>query len=109
MAANNGRPPDAEPTDYRFVPYADFAARTYPRAEPLLGTRSANYFAASSLLMVHGPAGSSKSTWTIDGAVHLAAGVPWLGLAVPRPVRLGLIENEGPAALYQQKLDAKQQ
>ena len=32
-----------------------------------------------SLLMVYGADGSGKSTWTIDGIAHLAAGVDWLG------------------------------
>ena len=29
-----------------------------------------------------------RSTWTIDGIVHLAAGADWLGIPVPRPVRV---------------------
>jgi hypothetical protein len=57
--------------------------------------------------MVYGADGSAKSTWTIDGLAHLAAGVDWLGIAVPRPVRICIIENEGPPNLFQQKLAAK--
>ena len=48
-----------------------------------------------------------RSTWTIDGIAHLAAGVDWLGIPVPRPVRICVIENEGPPCLFQQKLAAK--
>ena len=57
--------------------------------------------------MVYGADGSGKSTWTIDGIAHLAAGEPWLGIRVPRPVRVAVIENEGPPSLFQQKLEAK--
>ena len=57
--------------------------------------------------MVYGADGSAKSTWTIDGLAHLAAGIDWLGIAVPRPVRICIIENEGPPNLFQQKLAAK--
>ncbi len=108
-AESNGRTMEPASTehDYRFVPYGDFAARSYPVAAPLLGKPGSVYLAESSLLIVYGSEGASKSTWTIDGVAHLAAGVDWLGLPVPRPVRLLLIENEGPAGLYQQKLAAK--
>ena len=79
----------------------------YPKAEPLLGEPGAIFLARGSLLMVYGADGAGKSTWTIDGIAHLAAGVPWLGIPVPRPVRVCIIENEGPPALFQQKLAAK--
>jgi AAA domain len=106
-AENNGRPSDE--VSYRFDPLADFAARTYPDAEPLLGERGAIYLATGSLLLVYGGDGTGKSTWTIDGAAHLGAGRDWLGLPVPRPARCLLIENEGPAGLFQAKLEAKRE
>ena len=95
------------------LPQFEFAAsvssprRTYPAAEPLLGEPGAIFLARGSLLMVYGADGSGKSTWTIDGLVHLAAGTDWLGIPVPRPVRFCVIENEGPPDLFQQKLAAK--
>jgi hypothetical protein len=92
---------------YQFATYGEFAAHKFPDAEPLLGAPGAIYLAAGSLLMVYGPDGSGKSTWTIDGVVHLAAGADWLGVPVPRPVRVCIIENEGPPSLLQQKLAAK--
>ena len=92
---------------YQFAPFAEFAARKYPDAEPLLGERGSTYLAVGSLLLVYGSDGAGKSTWTIDAAAHLGAGRDWLGLPVPRPVRCLLIENEGPGGLYQEKLDAK--
>jgi AAA domain len=39
--------------------------------------------------------------------VHLALGLPWLGLAVPRPLRIVIIENEGPRGPFRRKLRRK--
>jgi hypothetical protein len=112
-ASPNGTAPEgeasAEPTAYRFASFADFAAHSFPDAEPLLGERGRTYLGLGSLLLVYGSDGTGKSTWTIDGAAHLAAGRDWLGIPVPRPARCLLIENEGPAGLFQAKLASKQQ
>jgi AAA domain len=107
-AASNGRPP-ADETAYSFASFGDFAAHSYPDAEPLLGGRGEVYLARGSLLLAYGCDGAGKSTWTIDGACHLAAGRDWLGIPVPRPVRCLVMENEGPAGLFQQKITAKRE
>lgn len=57
--------------------------------------------------MVYGSDGAGKSTLTIDAIAHLGAGVDWLGIAVPRPVRFCVIENEGPPSLFQDKIARK--
>jgi AAA domain len=103
----NSAGPDETPKRYEFGTYAEFTARKFPVAEPLLGDPVKTFLAVGSLLMVYGADGSGKSTWMIDGIVHLAAGVDWLGIPVPRPVRVCVIENEGPPSLFQQKLCAK--
>jgi hypothetical protein len=92
---------------FEFEPMSDFLKRPFVRAEALLGEPGMVILARGSLFMVYGADGSGKSTFTIDGVAHLAAGVDWLGIPVPRPVRVCLIENEGPPSLYQQKLAAK--
>jgi hypothetical protein len=97
----------SEERHYEFSSLADFLAHPFPEAEPLLGEPGAIFLARGSLLMVYGADGSAKSTWTIDGLAHLAAGIDWLGIAVPRPVRICIIENEGPPNLFQRKLEAK--
>jgi len=56
------------------------------------------------------PALCPRATLTdlgIDLACHLAAGDDWLGLAVPKPVRVLLIEAEGPRPLFRDKLPPK--
>ena len=95
------------PPRYEFSTLADFLEHPFPKAEPLLGEPGRILLARGSLFMVYGADGSAKSTWTIDGLAHLAAGVDWLGVPVPRPVRICIIENEGPPSLFQQKLAAK--
>jgi AAA domain len=56
------------------------------------------------LTLVYGADGTGKSTLTVDAIAHLAAGRDWLGIPVQRPVRVLVIENEGPPSLFQQKL-----
>ena len=89
---------------YEFNSYQDFVAREFPAAEPLLGESGRILLAVGSLLMVYGADGCGKSTWTIDGLVHICAGADWLGVPVPRQVRACIIENEGPPSLFQAKL-----
>jgi hypothetical protein len=104
----NGYEREADLRGFRFGSFAEFRAQNYPEPEPLLGERGKILLAVGSFLLVYGSDGAAKSTWTIDAAAHLAAGRDWLGIKVPRPVRCLLIENEGPAGLYQAKLDHKQ-
>jgi hypothetical protein len=92
---------------FEFGALSEFLAHEYPKAEPLLGGPGEIYVAKGSLFMVYGADGSGKSTLSVDAVGHLAAGVSWLGLPVPRPVRVCLIENEGPPDLFQQKLATK--
>src|SRR4051794_34215156 len=112
---DNGHEPRLEasaaqdsPSRLSFLSAADFLAANYPPAEPLLGDpETITYVARSSLTMLYGDGGSAKSTLTMDLVAHLATGIDWLGIPVPRPVRVVMIENEGPAQLFQQKLEAK--
>ena len=92
---------------YSFMPLKRFLASPYPTAEVLLGRPKQIYLALGSLIIFYGEEGTAKTTLTVDGIAHLAAGVDWLGIPVPRPVKFCVIENEGPAALFQSKLDDK--
>jgi hypothetical protein len=51
-----------------------------------------------------GPGGSGKSTLTRHLVAHLAAGVPWFGVGVSRPLRIGFVENEGPKEPFQDSI-----
>ena len=54
--------------------------------------------------MVYGDGGAGKTTLCIDLGCHLGAGDKWLGIPIPKPRRVLLIENEGPRALYRREL-----
>ena len=97
----------ARPPRSQFASYQEFATQDFVTAETLLGEPGEPLLAVGSLLMVYGADGSGKSTWTIDGLIHLAAGTDWLGITVPRPARVLIIENEGPPSLFQRKLREK--
>lgn len=91
----------------RFVSLEDFAAREEASAKPLLGSSADMVLAAGSTLILYGDGGTSKTTLTLDAVLHLAAGASWLGLTVPRPLTVLLIENEGPRGPFRRKLEQK--
>ena len=59
-------------------------------------------------VLVYGDGGAGKTTLCVDLCCHLADGRQWLGLLTPaRPLRIALVENEGPRAMFRVKLRAK--
>jgi hypothetical protein len=78
-----------------------------PGAEALLGDEDGALIPAGGDVMVYGDGGAGKTTLAVDLAFHWAAGDDWLGIPVPRPVSVLLIENEGPRALLRKKLRRK--
>jgi hypothetical protein len=75
--------------------------------DPLLGNAEENLLPAGGLLIMFAKGGRGKTTATIDAVFHLASGLPWLGFAVGRPLRILIIENEGPQEPFRQKLELK--
>jgi len=57
--------------------------------------------------MFYGDGGAGKTTLAVDLACHLAAGDEWLGIPVARPLRVLVIENEGPRPHFRAKLRRK--
>jgi 5S rRNA maturation endonuclease (ribonuclease M5) len=99
-------PPAAE-TAVRIVPLDEFVSVTEDVAEPLIGTPEDSLLPSDGLLLMYGDGGAGKTTLSIDALGHLAAGINWLGIAVSRPLRIMLIENEGPRGPFRQRLAAK--
>jgi hypothetical protein len=82
-----------------------FAAVDEPGADPLVIATDGVMLPVDGFVKVYGAGGSGKTTLLVDWAVHLAAGVPWLGLLEPaRPLVVLVLENEGPRAEFRRKL-----
>jgi hypothetical protein len=94
-------------TDVRIVPLAEFVSVDEPSAEPLIGEKRETVLPAGGRLLMYGDGGAGKTTFTIDAIAHLAAGVSWMGLHVARPLRVLIVENEGPRGMFREKLDEK--
>lgn len=90
-----------------FLPLDAFLEQDDEAAEPLLGTREETVLPVGGDLLSYGQAGSGKTTLAVDGIAHLAAGIDWLGLHVPQPVVVAIIENEGPRSQFRDKLRSK--
>ena len=78
-------------TRVRIVTAQEFAAIEEPGADPLLGEPGGPVIPEGGDVLLYGDGGASKTTLGIDLACHLAAGDPWLGIAIARAVKIGLI------------------
>jgi hypothetical protein len=85
----------------------EFAEEDEPAAAAVLGTDEAALIAEGGDVMVYGDGGAGKTTLAIDLGFHLATGRDWIGIPVPRAVRVLLIENEGPRPQLRRKLARK--
>jgi hypothetical protein len=83
---------------------AEFLAQEEEPPVALLGDSGAVVVPESGFVILGGRGGRGKTTLTNDMGLHLASGVDWLGFRVPRPLRVLLIENEGPKAAFREKL-----
>ena len=82
------------------VTLAEFIALERPKAEPLIADIDGRpLITRNSLTLVGGLGGSGKTTWFVETALHLAAGVDYLGFTIPQPASV-LIENEGPEEIF---------
>ena len=106
-AEQNGTAATGTVAAVRFVTLEEFIAIDEPSAEPLLGSGDETVIPVGGDVITYGKAGAGKTTWTLDGVIHLAAGVRRLGFGVPCPVTVGIIENEGPRGKFRLKLKTK--
>jgi hypothetical protein len=107
---DDDRRQDDGSTIVRVVPFDDFISSDEPDGDPLLGTSEETALSVGGKLVAYGTGGAGKTTLAIDGMAHMAAGADeWLGIAIPRPVRFVVIENEGPRGQFRRKLRAKRE
>jgi 5S rRNA maturation endonuclease (ribonuclease M5) len=100
-------PEDTAPRTVRFVPLGEYVAHPKGSPDALLGDGDDVLLPVGGLLMVYADAGDGKTTADLDAVAHLASGTDWLGITVPRPVKVALIQNEGPAEPWRKKLERK--
>src|SRR4051812_27766982 len=84
----------------RFVSLDEFVAVDEAGAEPLVGEAGNVVIPTGGDVIFFGDGGSGKTTLQLDLAFHLAAGDDWCGFPIPAPVRVGIVENEGPRPLF---------
>jgi 5S rRNA maturation endonuclease (ribonuclease M5) len=89
---------------FSFVAFPQFAAEEEEGAEPLVGEGKDVLIPVGGDGMIYGDGGSGKTTIVVDLACHLGAGDDWLGYPVPKPVNVGIIENEGSRPFFRQKI-----
>jgi hypothetical protein len=89
----------------RFLSGAEFRKQPLGATDPLIGTNGDALIMPHSLTLLAGIGGTGKTTLALHAAVHWAAGLPWFGITMNRPLRLILIENEGPHDPFAEKID----
>ena len=82
-----------------------FVAQPREKVPALLGGGADVLMPAAGLVIIGGEGGAGKSTLTLHALAHLASGTDWFGIPIERPLRVGVIENEGPKAPYIDKLE----
>lgn len=103
LEAPAGRVPEAVVT----VSGVDFISCLEDLPEALIGTPEQALLPMGGDLMLFGAGGSSKTSLTNDAIAHLCSGTRWLDLVVSRPLRVLMVENEGPRAYARLKLRKK--
>ncbi len=101
-----------------FLTAHDFAASQFDPPDPLLGTADTAVIASGSLNLLAGRPGTGKTTLLLDMACHLAAGQDWpprdddndkapAPWTCSRPLKIAVIENEGPQEMFRAKVQDK--
>jgi hypothetical protein len=90
------------------VSFAEFVARRdEAQAEPLIACEQGAALPAGGLAILAATIGHGKTTWTVELILHACAGRDYLGLRFPRPLRVLVIENEGPREAFRAKLEQR--
>jgi hypothetical protein len=89
------------------LPLGEFISNKRDAPEPLLGSEDDCILPEHGLGLLIAKGGKGKTTWCIEFALHLASGEDYLGLAIPRPLTVLMIENEGPREPFRRKLARK--
>jgi putative DNA primase/helicase len=92
------------------LPIREFVALERGHHEPMLADAEGRAVVGFlSLVLLGALGGHGKTTWAIDLFLHMAAGVDFPPFAIPRPVSILVVENEGPEQMFADKLEARLQ
>ena len=86
---------DATPR-LHFLKGRDFLEQELGRIDALIGTDDDALMMPGSLVLLAGIGGAGKTTLALHAVAHWAAGLPWFGIPCARPLKIMVIENEGP-------------
>lgn len=92
------------PRTLHFLPGEQFVKQPLLKTDPLVGTEDSILIAPKSFSMLAGIGGSGKTTLILHAIAHWASGYSWFGIPTPRPLRIAVIENEGPHDLFVKKV-----
>jgi len=93
--------------EFSFSTAEQFAAVEEESSEVLLGGGENVAMVAGGTGISFGDGGAGKSTLELDKALHLVTGKTWLGLRVPRKLRVLIVENDGPRGPFRKKIRKK--
>jgi hypothetical protein len=105
-ASNEAAKTEERDVELRFMSGKEFRTQPLGSTEPLIGINGSALIMPHSLSLLAGIGGTGKTTLALHAAVHWAAGLPWLGIKLQRPLKLILIENEGPHDPFAEKINA---
>lgn len=88
----------------RFLTGRELVALPLTKVTPLFGSADDALMMPGSLMLLAGIGGAGKTTLSLHMMAHFAAGLPWFGIEVARPIRCVVIENEGPHDPYVKKV-----
>jgi hypothetical protein len=95
---------DTDPT----VTFAEFVGRRdETQQEALITCEQGTLVPAGGLVLLGATVGHGKTTFTVELVLHAVAGRDYLGFSFTRPLRVLVIENEGPRIAFQEKLEAR--
>lgn len=89
----------AEPVEgprLRFLVGTEFVEQELARIDPLIGVEGDAILMPGSLAILAGIGGAGKTTLALHALAHWAEGLTWFGMPAARPLRIVVIENEGP-------------
>jgi hypothetical protein len=91
------------------VTFAEFVAnRDDEQRDPLISTADhGTLLPAGGFALLAATIGHGKTTWVAELVQHAAAGRDYNGLRFPRPLRVLVIENEGPREAFREKIERR--